>query len=98
MQENSNGLDLERDDSNDSFSSADLTHTHESLQDKISISIEGYRKLLQATVQLYKANGTIAKLESTIQKKNVRITQLESQLNKKIHEDLSQVSFSTMYT
>lgn len=96
MQENTNELDLKSDDSNDSFLNADFTHTHESSQDKISISIENYRKLLQATVDLYKANGTIAKLESVIQKKDARITQLETQLNKKNYEGLSQVSFNTI--
>lgn len=46
----------------------------------VSLPLEVYRKIVNATVELYKAKETIAELESLIQKKDDRIKHLEAQL------------------
>lgn len=45
-----------------------------------SISIEEYRKILNATVELYKANETIRKLEFLNEQKDLKIEELQEQL------------------
>lgn len=44
--------------------------------------MEKYRILLNSTVELYKANDKIAKLESLIEKKNAKIEHLKTQLER----------------
>lgn len=61
----------------------------------VSISLEVYRNIVNATVELYKANETISKLELLIQNKDDVIKNLEAQLEtakSTIVEDFSQVS------
>ncbi|XP_055326209.1 uncharacterized protein LOC129580037, partial [Sitodiplosis mosellana] len=73
---------------------------HDSSQTEMkSISIEEYRRILNATVELYKATETIQKLELLIQKKDDKIKYLETQLEiaqgKRI-EGLSQEQYEVL--
>lgn len=49
------------------------------------ITVEQYRKLVNSTVELIKANRTIAKLESEIQRKDIKIENLRKDLEKAVN-------------
>lgn len=67
---------------------------HDIPQTKI-ITLEAYRILLNATVDLYKADAKIKKLESLIEQKDIKIEHLKTQLEtakQTLVEDFSQVN------
>lgn len=60
------------------------------------ISLEEYRRILNATVELYRANETIRRLESEIQRKDDKINRLQANLEaaRTVAENLSPVSLN----
>lgn len=54
--------------------------------------METYKKILDDSVELYRAQRTISKLESIIQKKDEKIKNLEERLEKEITEKFDGLS------
>lgn len=83
------------DASNDSCANNIILQSMPNYQSEMkSISMEEYRNLLNATIELYKANATIKKLESLLQQKDDKIKNLDARLDelKIITDNLSPVS------
>lgn len=100
MQESLNGSSSNTNGSTSGFcvKEAASQNMHDCSQAQMkSISLEEYRRIVNATVELYRANKTIKKLESLIQQRDEKITHLKAQLEtakRTITEDLSPVSLS----
>lgn len=63
----------------------------------ITITLVEYRRIVECSIQLYKANDTIKKLETIVQQKENKIRYLKTRLEAeklKINEDFSQVIIS----
>lgn len=75
----------------DSSASFQSNHPHDNTSSTISISMEIYRRLIQNSVDLVKANETIKKLNRKISKRDTELQKMKAEKsNSEIH--LSAVS------